>query len=130
MSIPRHFEYKGQKYDIGTKVKLKTRWSGIVETTFRGYNQYDCLLERAGATPDDYIVEIIEPVYYVEPEPTPHKKVNIFFRTGSGSAAHNDDVFYGFLLYLFVMIGGVIFKDRWLIWIMATIIYFGWKKKL
>ena len=28
------------------------------------------------------------------------------------------------LLYLIVMIGGVIFKARWLIWIIATIIYF------
>ncbi len=130
MSVPRYFVYKGVYYDVGTRVKLKTRWAGVVETTFLGYQTYDCYLQRAGATPDEYIVEIIESVYYIPPpEPKP-KKANIFFRTGSGSAAHNDDVFHGFLLYLAVMLGGIIFNDRWLIWIMATMVYFGWLKKL
>lgn len=130
MSIPKYLYYKGVYYDVGTKVKLKTRWYGIVEATFLGYRTYDCLLERAGATPDDYIVEIIEPVYYIPPpEPAP-KKANIFFRTGSGSAAHNDDVFHGFLLYLAVMFGGLLFKDCVLVWISATIVYFSWKAKL
>ena len=35
-------EYKGVKYDIGTKVKLKTKWDGIVVTTFLGNTTYDC----------------------------------------------------------------------------------------
>jgi hypothetical protein len=34
----------------------------------------------------------------------------------------------GFIIYLLVMVVGVVFVDRWLIWIAATIIYFGSKK--
>lgn len=34
----------------------------------------------------------------------------------------------GLIIYILVMIVGVIFVDRWLIWIAATIIYFGSKR--
>lgn len=34
----------------------------------------------------------------------------------------------GFIIYLIVMAVGVVFVDRWLIWIAATIIYFGKKR--
>ncbi len=132
MSIQQYFEYKGQKYGYGTKLKVRTRYWGIVETTYLGDRRFDGLTAydlAVGPNPESYIVEIIEPVYYMEPELEPGKQANIFFRTGSGSAQHDDDVFHGFLLYLAVMIGGIIFKDRWLIWIMATIVYFTWLKK-
>lgn len=129
MSVPKYLYYKGQYYDVGTRVKLKTRWSGVVETTFLGYKTYDCCLERDGATPEDYIVEIVKPVYYVSPQQQDSKKSNVFTRTGSGSWNSDDDVFHGLLLYIAIMLGGIIFNDRWLIWIIATVIFFGWKAK-
>lgn len=125
----KYLYYKGQYYDVGTKVKLKTRWSGVVETIFLGYETYDCYLERASANPDDYIVEIIEPVYYVPPEKQEGEKSNVFMRTGSGSWNSDDDIFHGLLLYIAVMLVGTIFKDRLLIWIIATWVFFSWKAK-
>jgi hypothetical protein len=35
----------------------------------------------------------------------------------------------GLIIYIAVMLGAIIFVDRWLIWIAATIIYFGRKLK-
>ena len=35
----------------------------------------------------------------------------------------------GLIIYIAVMVIGVIFVDRWLIWIAATLIYFGSKLK-
>ena len=137
MSKDRCFNYNGQYYDVGTKVKMKIKGE-IIETTYLGSGgkyaryQFEGIEHTFNACPNLHhiIIEIVEPVYYQEPPVDESKKENIFFRTGSGSAAHSDDVFHGFLLYLAVMLGGIIFKDRWLIWIMATIVYFGWKKKL
>ena len=136
MSKNRCFQYKGQYYDVGTKVILKTKYEGEKLTTYSGYSPYvGYCFDGSGQIMSDVflekrIIEIVEPVYYQEPPPDKSKQENILFRTGSGSAEHDDDVFHGFLLYLAVMIVGVIFKDRWLIWIVATLIYFGWKKKL
>lgn len=132
MSINRCLYYKGKYYDIGTKVKIKTKRKGEIVTIFRGFRRYDGLTEHdyySGMSSEYYIVEIIEPVYYKEPEPDSTKKANAFMQTGSGSWNSHDDVFHGFLLYIAVMLGGIIFNDRWLIWIIATVIFFGWKKK-
>ena len=129
MSVPDYFEYKGVKYAKGTTLWMKTKWNKTVQTTYLG--GYDFLGMKYARAGGDDIVGIIDPVYYVEPEQaTPTKKANIFFRTGSGSAEHSDDVFHGFLLYLAVMIGAIFFKDCGLIWVGATILYFGWLKKL
>lgn len=129
--------YKGHDYMPGTKVLLKTKYKGQVATTYLGRSKYEryqfeglALGDFAfGMDPEYFIVEIIEPVYYKEPPIDESKKANILVRTGSGSWDSHDDVFHGLLLYIVVMIGGIIFKDRWLIWIMATIIFFGWKAK-
>ena len=134
------FNYNGQYYDIGTKVKLNPKYKEDTTFTYLGYNTYRHAYEFKGLTRSVYyqsdtrievlIEEIVEPIYYQEPPEDESKKANIFFQTGSGSAANDDDVFHGFLLYLAVMLGGIIFNDRWLIWIAATLIYFGWKNKL
>lgn len=132
MSRNRCFLYKEQYYDVGTKVKIKTRWHGEVVATFLGYDEFDNVLKYeipVGAQIENYIVEIIEPVYYQGSKPNAYKKSSIFTRTGSGSASSSDDVFHGLLLYIAVMLGGIIFNDRWLIWIAATVIFFGWKAK-
>ena len=33
--------YKGQYYDIGTKVKLKDKWNKIRVTTYKGRGEFD-----------------------------------------------------------------------------------------
>lgn len=132
MSRHRYLYYKGQYYDVGTRVMLKTRWCGVVLATFQGYGEYDgkgAYSLSGGPNPDDYIIEIVEPVYYVEPEPTSPKKSSIFTRTGSGSWGSSDEVFVGLVLYIAVMLVATIFKDRIGIWILATIVYFNWLKK-
>lgn len=124
--------YKGQYYDIGTKVKLKDKWNKIVIATYKGRGEFDGISKYAFYSlmpPEHYIVEIIEPVYYQEKENNDGKKSSIFTRTGSGSWQSSDEVFYGLTWYIAVMLVGIIFKDRWLIWIIATWIFFGWKKK-
>ena len=133
MGQNRCFQYNGRYYDVGTKVVLRTMYNGDVVTTYLGYRKfegYDVGYYLSGMRPEQYIKEIIAPVYYQEPPIDESEKNNILFSTGSGSAEHNDDVFHGFLLYLAVMLGGILFNDRWLIWIMATIVYFSWKNKL
>jgi hypothetical protein len=121
MSQNRCFIYKGQYYDVGTKVKIKTRWNGEIITTFLGYNRFKDVLKYeipVCAQIEHYIVEIIEPVYYKEPEPTKH----FFLPAGDGP-------FYALLWYIVVMVVGTIFKDRLLIWIVATWIFFSYIKK-
>ena len=132
MSNKRCFQYNGQYYDIGTKVILKTKYKGEVITTYLGDGRFDgfSIYDYPSGVPSKYYIkEIIEPIYYQEDSIEESKKSNIFIRTGSGSWGAHDDIFHGLLLYVAVMLGGIIFNDRWLIWIAATIIFFGWKAK-
>jgi hypothetical protein len=125
MSKSRCLFYKGQYYDVGTKVKIKTRHKGEIITTFQGFRRYDGLSEHdyySGMSSEYYIVEIIEPVYYKEQEPALQKR-KIF------SLPPGDGPFYALLWYIAVMLGGIIFNDRWLIWIVATLIFFSYIKK-
>ena len=135
---PYPLQYNGVDYMPGTKMRIKTKYKGEVVTTYLGWNSYTKYQFEElsfgdvafGMDPKYWIIEIIEPVYYQNPPVDESKKANVFIRTGSGSAARDDDVFHGLLLYIVVMLGAIIFNDRWLIWISATIIYFGWLKKL
>ena len=132
MSLSYYLYYKGRYYDVGTIVKIRTRYKGIIHSTYEGNGNFEGVSKYSrggGPDPESYIVEIVKPVYYIPPEPEQPKKANIFVRSGSGSSAHNDDIFHGLLLYIVVMLVGTIFKDRWLIWIFATIFFFGWKAK-
>lgn len=122
--------YQGKYYMSGTKVKVRDRLGKEQIVTFLHDHYYSPAVPYASMKrPEEYIIEIVEPIYY-NPPSQKHKKTNIFFRTGSGSAEHDDEVFHGFLLYLFVMIVACIFNGRLKIWMLATLIYFAWKKKL
>jgi hypothetical protein len=128
--------YKGVYYDVGTKVKLQTKWDGIIVATYAGYGEFKEISKyhfNWGLPPERYIVKIIEPVYYEPPKPEEssekEKKVNIFLRSGSGSWQSSDTILYGLFWYIAIMLIGAIFKDRWLIWIITTIVFFSWKAK-
>lgn len=132
MSLRGHcLYYKGVEYGPGTKVKMKY-FNRIVEETYIGGGHFTGLRSNfnyTGIPAENYIVEIVEPVYYQPPQPDPKAKSSIWTRPGSGSPTASEDIFHGLLLYIVVMVLGTIFNDRWLIWISATIIYFNWKEK-
>jgi len=117
--------YKGVYYDVGTVVKLRTKWNKEVITTFlgghkyEGVSPYDCYFLDP---PETYIIEIIKPVYYV-----PSKGGSSMTRSGSGSSTSSDEIAIGLIWYIAVMLVAIIFKDRLLIWIVATIIFFAGK---
>lgn len=124
--------YKGTYYDVGTVVKLRTKWGKEIITTFRGGREYDGVSRYDFGSlnpPETYIVEIIKPVYYEPPKRNPSKASSIWTRTGSGSSAASDEVVIGLIWYIVVMIVGTIFNDRLLIWTFATIAFFAWKSK-
>lgn len=132
----KYFEYKGVKYGIGTKV-LAYRYPDEVEMTFYGWGSYYDNFrgdKASGISINDIetrIIKIIEPVYYVPPEPPQNtKRGNIFTSTGSGSYQHEDEVTAGLIWYIIVMVIACLFKSYWTIWIIATIVFFSWKNKL
>ena len=134
MPVEYFIRYKGLFYDVGTRLKFKAYsygyyWGikeGIIEkfintTAFiRGddgilyeYSTIKNLIDF-----DKVIIEIIEPVYYV-PEGT----------TGNNHDCPPDwDVEIGWIWYIITMVVGVIFKDRILIWVFATAIFFLWRR--
>ena len=134
-----YFEYKGVKYGIGTKVLVKDLCYGSSEAVFTGWKSFKSFESDrptiSRITIDDintHIIKIIEPVYWQPPEDIPTnrgKKSNIFTRTGSGSWQSADEVTYGLIWYIVIMLIGAIFNDRWIIWTAATIIFFSWKHK-
>ena len=145
MGVIQYFEFKGVKYGIGTIAKIPLsrdiRWipleKYIHEAQFAGGGRFVFtkfpgelyLFESSGHFSGKYeeYIEIIEPVYYQEPEPL--KPQNIFLRTESGSWDAHNDVCVGLIWYIIVMIVGIIFNERLLIWIAATIYFFLWKSK-
>lgn len=136
MSTKRCLYYKGTYYDIGTQVELKTKWNGVVTATYAGDGEFEEVIKyhfNWGLPPECYIVRIIKPVYYEPPKPNASTNkdqgVNIFLRSGSGSWASSDTIFYGLLWYIAIMLIGTIFKARLFIWIITTIVFFTWKSK-
>lgn len=114
--------YKGQYYDVGTVVKIQTKWNGIKEATFYGWGAQGGFW-RDGITDnchwfetEKYIVEIVKPVYPKDPV-----KVSNY----NGPASW--DIEIGWIWYILIMMVGTIFNDRLLIWFVATIIFFSWK---
>ena len=145
MSEIPYFEFQGVKYGIGTIIKYPItdcRWGEplIEEVRFCGGGHFVNVNHQGvtqlyssffnGTHPKyhkTYInyIEIVQPVYYQEPEPS--KSSNVFFRTKSGSWDAHNQVCVGLIWYIIIMLVACIFKDTLLIWIIATIIFFLWK---
>lgn len=147
MSVTPYFEFKGIKYGVGTIIKYpitncRLGEPVVKEAVFCGGGHFTYIGHQAplqlydnffnGTHPKyhkTYInyIEIVKPVYYQEPEPP--KPQNIFLRTGSGSWDAHNEVCVGLIWYIIIMLVGVIFQDRLIIWISATIMFFLWKSK-
>ncbi len=146
MGVKQYFEFKGVKYGIGTiakvprnldlinlpreKIMMESEFVGGDRFIFKDIKGFINLYEGSGHLSGKYeqYIEIIEPVYYQEPEPL--NPQNIFLRTQSGSWDAHNKVCTGLIWYILVMLVGIIFKERLLIWIVATIVFFIWKSKL
>lgn len=119
--MERFFTYQSKQYSVGTKVKFKFMYNLPEVGTVEDINDDKILIRLTDGTPywvmktDNAITEILQPVYYVEKNKT---------------LPPCDDVFYGWIFYIIVMAVGLIFKDRWIIWVAATILFFTWKKGL
>lgn len=130
MPVEYFVRYRGQCYDVGTKLKFgigtepfRTIYEGTIEWISHNHI-YIRLTDGTGRMLskvwplDNTIVEIVAPVYYIE---QPKQQ------TRGGPTPSINDIFVGWVWYIVIMSVGVIFEDRWLIWIFATIIFFIWK---
>lgn len=133
----KYMKYQGQYYDVGTKVKIKGPM-GVVGATFEGwkYRGEGCFTADSGSYFDLYnnynfsavnkfIEKIVEPVY-PDLQPT-----ETYTNGGFGMPSRNKppswEVEIGWIWYIAIMLVLIIFKDRWLGWTAATVIFFGWK---
>ena len=116
----RYLEYKGKKYDVGTKVKVNTSWYGeqIMVVQFGGvtglelYNHNLSIPIRVGMA--SVIIEIVEPVEVQMP---------LNYSSGRTPPVVTD---VGWVWYIVIMFGGLFFDDRWMIWIFATVYFILW----
>ena len=136
-----YFEYNGAKYYVGTKFKMKeSRYKvNIVEAVFCGpaiffdgefsimYEDKNCygqirknFLNVKPEDLPDKIIEIVEGNYYTELEARKRyiKESNI------------PELFFGWIAYIFVMLGLLLFNDWWLGWIAVSIYFFNKRKKI
>lgn len=144
MGVKQYFEFKGVKYGIGTTVKVPTyldliylpkekimkeaRFIGGGKFVFKDIEHSINLYEDLGLSGKyEEFIEIINPVYYQEPEPL--EPQNVFTQTKSGSWNAHNKVCIGLAWYIFIMLLAIIFKDRLIIWVFTTIVFFVWKSK-
>ena len=118
----KYLYFKGKYYDVGTKVLIKTQWSGIQEATFVGWGTWPFRGEKVSDSyysweTEKYIVKIIEPVEVVL-QPT---------NANDRKRPPSWEIENGWIWYILIMLVGSIFNARWLIWIVATIYFFSWK---
>ena len=88
--------------------------------------EYDFFGNKANypvTNPDEEIAEIIEPVEYNEISWQRQAAADMV------SGRVYADVSGGVFLYIVIMVIGAIFKDRWILWIVGTIIFIGWLLK-
>lgn len=129
----KYMKYKGKYYDIGTICKIKgmdgpklVRFMGwhfnnrcsfeLVDKNDYGlYDSYD----RAGVMA--YCLEIVRPVH---PNLTPVMST----QTDHNKKPPSWDVEVAWIWYIVIMLVTVIFKDRIGLWILESLIFFGWKE--
>lgn len=131
MPVEHFIRYKGKCYDVGTRLKFRASawgyYQGIKEGVIEQFINTTALIR---ATDGQYydcstitdlwakenIVEIINPVYYVEKRPQ-----------GNGRRCPSDwQIEMGITWYIIIMVAGILFKERWLLWICATAYFLLW----
>lgn len=139
------FEYQGQRYHAGAKFTMHKinsydKWS-VVEASFRGYEDGnpDCLIvcykEMNGKSLvgadiykwvkrseiENIIIDIVPGNYYTE----------LAARKRYVKDSDIPVLVIGWVLYIFFMIGGMIFNGYFEGgWLLMTVIFFGWRHYL
>lgn len=133
MPVEYFIRYKEKYYDVGTRLRLKY-FGEIVEGVIEEFigttvyirfveselfpNGYSYSYSTIGTVNfDKLIVEIVEPVYYIEKQ---SQKDN---RTYPPSW----DVEIILIWYIIIMVVGTMFEARIIIWIFASAYFFLWK---
>lgn len=142
------FEYQGKVYGIGTKVLAKAMWGEPQEVVFVGWRdgygfhggEY---ISQRYVDPEKIIIKILEPVeiqdnnklkVYNEvcaEDLSVHNAYKFILAVGSHRThpQNTEEVFYGWIFYIFIMLVGIIFIDKWLIWIGVTVLFFLWRSQ-
>lgn len=145
---PMTFGHEKYVYTVGTKAIIKHRNYGKsfyyvgrfdgTQFVFDGYPtvpitvQYNVGVSSAVSTnlfkagrnsKGVSIAKIIEPHYY---RPAP-REMNAWDKFKVNGGPKPVDTSFGTFIYIVVMIGGAIFKDRILLWVAATLIYLLWR---
>lgn len=140
-----YFEYNGEKYYAGTKVKVKVKTmtcsADVFDGEFRGYSgvedkpfyfvyydnsgsrYYSPCLYMCNWTEEEVINNVIEIVpgnYYKE----------LVQRKRYTPDLEILELLIGWPLYIFTMICSSIFNGRVVGWIMLTVIFFAWRHKV
>ena len=127
MPVEYFLRYKGKCYDIGTMIRFKQNYCtyvGIIQRfTHNGmwlsvHTGSEYYLSRIHSL-DNVILEIIIPVYYEESTLT---HINI------KESPPEESIFIGWIWYVVIMAGAMIFKDCLMIWVFTTIVFILWKK--
>lgn len=135
-----YFEYYGKRYQIGTVVMLNEPYNSKFSRTetiiFKhckdcGTDYYyisskcnlnkDIVWHKLSVSPDKFIKEIVE---------NPSISMNMLQKPVQYERDfENEEVKFGWFIYIIVMLGLIIFKDAWMGWIAVTIYFFRWRKK-
>lgn len=126
------FTYKDELYFSGTKVSIKTRGRICIASYSHKYRNsdnitvHDFIADHLHIMVKDYelddcIIQIIEPVRWED------IKEKSRIGSKSGTIPPEGDIFIGWIFYILIMAIGVIFKQRLLIWVFATAVFFLWK---
>lgn len=142
-----YFVYKGVSYGVGTKVIFTDQFyykyyytddaKDKAYTFVSGFNDGVCLFHWDECNdkgsifnsmiellnPDEDIQKIIHPIY-ANLVPWQYQAVDNIIKRNV-----KPDIFGGCFLYAAVMIVGILFIDRWLIWIASTTIFINWLLK-
>ena len=127
MPVEYFLRYRGKCYDVGTMLRFKHNLCVYVGTIQRFTHNGMWLLVNTGSeyylsriySLDNVILEIIIPVYCEEPT---------LIYTNNKELPSEDSIFIGWVWYVVIMVGAFIFKERLMIWVIATIIFFLWKR--
>lgn len=126
MPVEYFLRYKDKCYDVGTMLRFKHNLCTYVGTIQRFTHNGMWLVVQTGdeyylsrvTSLDSVILEIVIPVYYAE---TTITYVN------TRESPDEDNMFIGWVWYVVIMLGALIFKDCLLIWFFTTIVFFLWK---
>ena len=127
MPVEYFLRYKGKCYDVGTMLRFKQNSRVYAGTIQRFTHNGMWLLVNTGNeyylsriySLDNVILDIVIPVYYEEPTP---------IYINNKEPPSDDDMFVGWVWYIVIMVGALIFKECLMIWVFATIVFFLWKK--